>query len=193
MVTYHSPCRVCRGLAPPSKCALPGARNKKGRISITDPACTGGQKEEELFLLFFAPSCCACNTDQACAEQQHSGRFWDRRWTWTWATTVTVIYKGVASIAAPMALTCKPIRRAPESSAATVSSSLLIYKLKAMPSISLLVSTPLFGLPTASAENICVASKGGVTVFSTRKIIGVCTAALKSVYPPRLLYILIAI
>jgi hypothetical protein len=26
-----SPCRVCRGLAPPSKCALPGAPKKEGR------------------------------------------------------------------------------------------------------------------------------------------------------------------
>ena len=25
-----SPCRVCRGLAPPSECALPGARKKRG-------------------------------------------------------------------------------------------------------------------------------------------------------------------
>src|SRR6266536_4220078 len=30
-----SPCRVCRGLSPPSECALPGAPNEKGRLSAS--------------------------------------------------------------------------------------------------------------------------------------------------------------
>src|SRR5262249_11039995 len=32
-----SPCRVCRGLSPPSECALPGAPKKRGRFAAPSP------------------------------------------------------------------------------------------------------------------------------------------------------------
>src|SRR5690625_2215871 len=34
-----SPCRVCRGLAPPSECAMPGARSETGCPDWGQPVC----------------------------------------------------------------------------------------------------------------------------------------------------------
>jgi hypothetical protein len=44
-----SPCRVCRGLSPPSECALPGARKKgrPARVSLSDPAHSESEAEPE--------------------------------------------------------------------------------------------------------------------------------------------------